>query len=149
MLEDLKKEIHDFQKDIDENIKNEKDLLYIKERTAKLLDIVLSDIEKVMHYKEEQMNELIKKQEVEELKLQELAEKINNVYEDIYDEEEDGFSVNCPYCNYEFEASIDENFNEIRCPECENLIELDWEGNPNDDTNSGCNGNCPHCGGCE
>ena len=151
MLEDLKKEMNNFFKDINENIKDPKEQLYIKERTSELVDFVANEIEKIMDYKEDKLNALIKKQEQTDRLVQLLSDKMDNVYEDIYDEEpEDDFSINCPYCNYEFEADIDEDFNEIRCPECGNLIELDWNGNPDDDQDKGgCSGGCSHCGGCK
>lgn len=149
MLEDLKKEMHSFLNDVNENIKDENDLIYIKERTSKLVDVMMNEVEKLIDYKEDKLNAIIKRQEQEELKLQELKEKIDSVYEDIYDEDDESFSINCPYCNNEFDAEIDEDFNEIRCPECGNLIELDWNGNPDDEPETGCGGNCSHCGGCE
>lgn len=133
MLEDLKNEMNAFFKDIDENIKNEDDLIYVKSRTAKLVDFIADEIEKIIDYKEEKLNAIIKKQEQEDLKIKELSEKIDTVYEDIYDEPSDEFLISCPYCNNEFDAEIDEESDEIRCPECGNLIELDWNGNPDDD----------------
>jgi len=133
-------------KDITENLKNEEDILYVTKRAGMLFEEVFQQLENVMNYKEEKMNEIIKKQEQEEQKLQELKEKVDNVYEDIYDEDDEQFEISCPYCGEEFEAYIDENYSEIKCPECKNSIELDWEGNPNDDD---CNGNCSHCGGCK
>ena len=55
----------------------------------------------------------------------------------------------CPYCGTEFEEIIDEVSDEvIICPECGNQIELDWDGNPNDD-DKGCSGNCGNCGECK
>ena len=150
MLENLKKEMNNFFKDIDENIKDEKEQLYIKKRTADLVDFVTNEIEKIMNYKEDKLNALIKRQEQTDRIIQVLNDKMDNIYEDIYDESlENDFSISCPYCNYEFEADIDEEFNEIRCPECGNLIELDWNGNPDDDQDKGCNGGCSHCGGCK
>ena len=78
-----------------------------------------------------------------------MQKRIDYVYQDIY-EDEDGFTINCPYCNAEFEAYVDEDLTEIKCPECSNTIELDWTGNIDDDDDHGdCNGNCNHCGGCE
>lgn len=133
MLEDLKNEMNAFFKDIDENIKNEDDLIYVKSRTVKLVDFIADEIEKIIDYKEEKLNAIIKKQEQEDLKIKELSEKIDTVYEDIYDEPSDEFLISCPYCNNEFDAEIDEESDEIRCPECGNLIELDWNGNPDDD----------------
>lgn len=150
MLEDLKKEMNAFFKDIDENIKNKDDLIYVKTRTTKLVDFIADEIEKIINYKEEKLNAIIKRQEQNDLKITELSEKIDTVYEDIYDESNDEFLISCPYCNNEFDAEIDEESDEIRCPECGNFIELDWNGNPDDDENNhGCGGNCSHCGGCE
>ena len=85
----------------------------------------------------------------EEKKLAILKEKLDSVYEDIYDEAEDNFEITCPYCGTEFEEIIDEVSDEvIICPECGNQIELDWDGNPNDD-DKGCSGNCGNCGECK
>ena len=133
MLEDLKNEMSAFFKDIDDNIKNQDDLIYVKTRTSKLVDFIADEIEKIIDYKEEKLNAIIKKQEQEDLKIKELSEKIDTVFEDIYDEPSDEFLISCPYCNNEFDAEIDEDSDEIRCPECGNLIELDWNGNPDDD----------------
>jgi uncharacterized Zn-finger protein len=151
MLEDLKQEMSNFFKDIDENIKDEKEQLYLKKRTAELVDFMMNEIEKIINYKEEKLNTIIKKQEQTDHIIEILNDKMDNIYEDIYDETvESDFLVTCPYCNCEFDADVDEDVNEIRCPECGNLIELDWNGNPNDDDqDNGCNGGCSHCGGCK
>lgn len=151
MLEDLKNELGKFYSDINENVKDKEDLLYVKERTTDLIDFIAEELEKIMNYKEDKLNALIKKQQQTEKIIQILSDKMDNVYEDIYDEEpgEEEFLINCPYCGLEFGADIDEDFNEIRCPECGNLIELDWNGNPDDDKNKGCDGGCSHCGGCK
>ena len=152
MLEDLKKEMNSFFKDLDENIKDKEELLYVKQRTADLVDFIAGEIEKIMDYKEDRLNALIKKQEQTDHLIQVLNDKMDNVYQDIYDEApESDFLVNCPYCGYEFDADIDEDIDEIRCPECGNLIELDWNGNPDNDPNdnNGCSGGCSHCGGCK
>ena len=66
---------------------------------------------------------------------------------DIYDEDGFDFEIVCPYCNYEFIIDLDENKSEIECPECKNMIELDWTGNINDEK-SGCQGSCHGCIGC-
>lgn len=150
MLEDLKKEMNSFFKDLNENVKDKEDLLYVKKKTSELIDFMINEIEKIMEYKEDKLNAIIKKQEQADLMFQTLSEKMDNIYEDIYDQSEmEDFSISCPYCNYEFDADIDEDFNEIKCPECGNIIELDWNGNPDDDQDKGCNGGCSHCGGCK
>ena len=60
MLEDLKKEMNNFFKDLDENIKDKEELLYVKQRTADLVDFMVGEIEKIMDYKEDKLNALIK-----------------------------------------------------------------------------------------
>ena len=149
MLEDLRNKMLEFYKDIDKNVKDEESALYVKKQTTDLVDFVIDEIEKIMDYKEEKLNALIKKQQETDQMIQELNNKMENVYEDIYDEmPEDEFLISCPYCGFEFDADIDEDFSEIKCPECGNTIELDWNGNPADD-DRGCGGSCSHCGGCK
>ena len=97
----------------------------------------------------QKLNILMENQKQYELKVQELTDKINAIYSDIYDINEEDFEVNCPYCNYVFYSDIDENVNEIKCPECGNKIELDWNGNPDNGQDFNCNGSCSHCKGCE
>lgn len=148
MFEDLKNEMHSFFNDMDENIENKEDLKYIKKRTLMLFDAIFDNIEKIATYKDAQMKSIIKKQEIGEQKMHELKEKVEEMYEELYDESEVDFSINCPYCNYEFDADIDDDIKEIKCPECGNTIELDWNGNPDDDGEN-CSGGCSGCGGCK
>ena len=39
----------------------------------------------------------------------------------------------------------------MECPECHNIIELDWTGDVSDDTTEfeGCSGSCSTCSGCD
>lgn len=108
-----------------------------------------NEILKILKDMDEKLSNLLIKQKQNEQKIRELTERVNNIYEDIYDEADDGFEITCPYCNFDFYADVDENFNEIKCPECENSIELDWSGNPDDTSDFGCGGSCSHCKGCE
>ena len=63
MLDNLKKEMKSFLKDMDENIKDEKDLIYIKTRSSELLNVVMDEIDNLINYKEDRLNAIIKKQE--------------------------------------------------------------------------------------
>ena len=143
MLDNLKKEMKSFLKDMDDNIKDEKDLIYIKTRSSELLNVVMDEIDNLINYKEDRLNAIIKKQE------KYVIDKLKVCYEDIYEDIEDDFQISCPYCGNEFDADIDEDLEEIVCPECGNIIELDWNGNPDDDGGPNCGGNCSHCNGCE
>ena len=75
---------------------------------------------------------------------------IDNIEKDIYAEEGFDFEIVCPYCESEFIIDVDENKTEVECPECNNIIELDWTGNVDDEPeHDGCNGSCHGCHGCE
>ena len=43
---------------------------------------------------------------------------------------------------------MSDNKKEVVCPECENIIELDWTGNVDDDFMCGPDG-CSGCHGCD
>ena len=149
MLDDLKKELLSFIKDINNNIKDEEDLLYITKRLDQFVDGILKQTEKILDYKEKELSSIMSIQEIQNFKLQELQNKVENICEDIYEDDiEDEFQISCPYCGSEFNAYIDNEISEISCPECSNHIELDWSGNPEDE-HYGCSGSCSQCGGCD
>ena len=128
MIKELSNEMHQFVQDIKENIRNPEDLNYLLKRTEKFFDVVFKEIEEIADYKEEEINKLVERQKEQDMKIEQMEEKMKDLYRDIYDEEEGNFEIVCPYCNYEFGADIDETNKEIICPECNNVIELDWDG---------------------
>ncbi len=146
MLENLRTEFLQFMKDVEMNLKDKDDILYTQARAGKMLDVVLQTINDVLDHEEKRFCKVAKKVEQNEQMLDELKRRMDTVYQDIYDEEEENVVINCPYCGIEFEADIDVYSDEIKCPDCHNSIELDWSGNADDDQETGCSGNCPHCG---
>ena len=82
-------------------------------------------------------------QEIEE-KQMEILNRINSVQsavdgieKDIYEDDENyEFEIVCPYCEHEFIIDANEDQNAIECPECKNIIELDWSGDTNNDIES-------------
>ena len=144
MIKDLKNEMTNFISDLEKNINDKEELLYLKERTAKLFNVVVEELENAVNYKANEIQKLEKKQIESDDRLDEIEEVLKDITRDIYDDEED-FEIICPYCNNEFDADIDETKTEIVCPECQNVIELDWGLDQN---NSNCGGNCSGCGGC-
>lgn len=81
------------------------------------------------------IDDITKISEVYNEKISELEARINNLEEafgiDIEDSsEEDKISISenitCPYCGSDFLVEYDETNHETICPECNNLIELDW-----------------------
>lgn len=146
----LKEEYKKFLEDIENNIKNKEDLEYIKERFTNFTNTVIEQMEYVVDNKEEKMNQLEEKQKQLDEKIAKIQDIVNHIEKDIYSEDGFDFEIVCPYCNYEFIIDMEENKTEIQCPECENIIELDWSGDINDDDgNTGCNGECSHCHGCD
>ena len=130
-----------FLKDMEENIKNKEDLEYIKKRFEQLYNqIESSSSNNKIAEMENKLKDLENKQN-------EIDEKVSNIEKDIYSEEGFDFEIVCPYCNYEFVIDVDEEKTEVECPECKNIIELDWSGDLDDD-HLGCNGGCSSCHGC-
>ena len=149
-MTELKKEYKKFMDDIQKNMKDKEDLEYVQKRFTKFLDVVLNQMDNILNYKEEQMAELEQMQKDLDQKLQKVQETVTNIEKDIYEDEECDFEIICPYCDSEFLIDLDEEKTEIKCPECNNIIELDWSGNLEDEEiNNGCqSGNCSSCPGC-
>lgn len=145
----LNDEYKKFVEDIDKNIKNKEDLLFIKQRLTTFVDVVIEEMESVLHFKEEKMNDLEQKQKELDSKIYKMQQILDNIEKDIYTDEGFDFEIVCPYCNYEFVIDMDEEKTEVQCPECQNMIELDWSGNPDDEENFKCNGSCSGCSGCD
>ena len=99
-------------------------------------------IDRITSVNSDRMDELEKYQDQLEQKLDKVKETVDLIKKDIYEDEDYDFEIVCPYCNHEFVANIeDELKEEIECPECHNVIELDWDGE--DDC---CSGGCASCG---
>ena len=109
---------------------------------------------------QQQMDELLKEikelkenQKVMNEKMTKMQQVIDHIESDIYldefcDCEDDcDFEIVCPYCEYEFLINPEEHKYEVECPECKNVIELDWTGDFDEEDK--CPGHCHGCSGCE
>ncbi len=143
----LKDEYDKFLQDIEKEIKDEKQLEYIKVRFAMFVDKVIDKIDMILDYKEERMIGLEEKQKEIENKIGNIQQIIDNIEKDIYSEEGFDFEIICPYCDNQFVIDVDENRTEVECPVCNNIIELDWSADLKDDEE--CGGNCMECHGCD
>ncbi len=149
-MKDIKNEYKSFLDDIEKNIKDKEDLEYIKKRVTDFIDIVLEKINYITEYKDEEIKKLEQSQQQIEEKMSKMQETITNIEKNIYEEDGFDFEIICPYCNAEFITDINEDKNEIECPECNNIIELDWSGDIDDNSENGCqDGNCHGCHGCD
>ena len=80
---------------------------------------------------EDRINAMAVKQKNLDDKIKKMEEELSKIQKDFYDEEINGnevfeFEIACPYCNKVFTVDVDDQKREVQCPECENLIELDW-----------------------
>lgn len=108
----------------------------------------MSDLENKIENLLKEMKEIKENQKVMTEKMSKMQQVIDHIENDIYSDEGFDFEIVCPYCEYEFVIDTDENKTEIECPECKNIIELDWSGDL-DEENHGCSGHCHGCSGCE
>lgn len=125
MIKDLKNEMMSFIETLESNIKDKEQLQCVKEKTAHLFEVFADELENVFRYKEDEIKKIEERQKQADDRLEEMDAMIKTITKDIYDEYED-FQIICPYCNLEFDSDVDENISEIICPECQNIIELDW-----------------------
>lgn len=141
-MSELKEKLQQFTKDIEENIESKKDLAYIKEKISELCMFFLDEMDKLV-------DDVAIKQEDMERKIAKMQNSIEKIEKDIYIDDEEGYDyeIVCPYCGNEFIASNSEDNSEIECPECNNIIELDWSDDLEFD-DEGCSGSCSSCGGC-
>lgn len=150
-MSELQDNYTSFLKDIKENLKDEADLEYVTKRFEQffneLQNMKCNHTNGKVAKLENKIQELEKNQSIIDEKMQKIEEIVNNIEQDIYSEEGFDFEIVCPYCNYEFVIDVDEEKTEVECPECHNVIELDWSGDL-DDEHLGCNGGCSSCHGC-
>ena len=122
-------------KDLKENISNENEKNFVLNKFQELSMMFMDVIDKLTNLTESRMREIDNQQlEIAE-RIQEIEGKVQNIENDVYvneEPEEYEFEIVCPYCNHEFVADIKDGLNnDIECPECHNIIELEC----NDDEN--------------
>ena len=95
-----------------------------------------------------EVKELKENQKIMTNKIEKMQQVIDHIESDIYSDEGFDFEIVCQYCEHEFVIDANEDKNEVECPECKNVIELDWTGDLYDDEDDGCSGHCCGCSGC-
>ena len=143
----LREEYKKFLEDIEKNLKNKEDLEYVKVRFSMFVDKVIDEMDMLVDYKAQKMSELEQKQKEIEDKMSKMQQIIDNIEKDIYSDEGFDFEIICQYCDNQFVIDVDEDKTEVECPVCNNIIELDWSGDVEEDSN--CNGSCSGCHGCD
>jgi len=115
-------------KNLDKNIKSKEDLTFAKAQVTELTMAYIDDLEKLESvYKE--------KVEICEQRIESLETDIHRIEDEVFQDEYEDMDlepIKCPYCSTNFFIEFDSTKKEIRCPDCKNMIELDW-GNFEDD----------------
>lgn len=126
----LKNKFKEVIKSLEGNMENKKDLMYAKTLITELTMEYLDELENL---------ESVYKQKIAlfENRLAGLEASMQRLDNEIFQEEEDEEEtdlepIKCPYCNTNFFIEFDSTKKEIKCPDCKNIIELDW-GNFEDD----------------
>ena len=131
-------------KDIEKSISDEKEREIVLKKVSELSFMYMDVIDRISNVNSERMDDIEKHQDKLDEKIGKVKDTVDLIKKDIYEDEDYDFEIVCPYCNHEFVADIeDELKEEIECPECHNIIELDW------DEEEGCGGCCSSCGICD
>ena len=143
-MSELSDKYRQIMDEIDAKITDEKELEFVKSKLSEVSIIFIDIIDRLSEVINERVTDIEKGQKNIENKLAKVQNVIDVIEKDIYDDDLE-IEIVCPYCNNEFMAEINENEdNEIECPECHNIIELDWNL---DDCESGCS-SCHGCSSC-
>ncbi len=138
-MSELTEKFQNIMKDIERNIKDKGELDYINKKIAEISALHMEVIDKMTNNINIRLENIEKVQNSIETKVNKMQTSITGIENDMYEDGYD-FEIVCPYCNTEFTADIEAK-TDIRCPECQNVIELDWNG---DDSNA-CSGHCSMC----
>ena len=145
-MSDMKGKYKKVLEDLNKNMKDPEDLIYAKEKIIEVSMIFMDIIDRLTILTDARIKEIEEKQEEIDNKINNVQSMVDEIEGDIYDDDENyEFEIVCPYCNYEFTTDIaDEEKDEVKCPKCNNIIELDWNS---DDEEYACEGDCSHCHG--
>lgn len=144
-MSDIKGKYKKILEDLENNIKDPDDLLYAKEKFMELTLIFMDIVDRLTALTDARIKEVEERQEEINKKISNVQSMVDEIEGDIYEDDEDyEFEIVCPYCNFEFTTDIEDGEkDEVKCPNCNNIIELDW--NPEEE--SSCRGDCSHCHG--
>ena len=121
---------------LEKNIKDEAELNNAKEQLDSIVKDVIENYDTIFSKYDEKINYLEKLQNDSGKRIDDLEKRIK-YFEKLIEMEDYDIFVTCPYCGLEFQTEYDEDIEEIPCPECGRLIDIDWseddENNNNED----------------
>ena len=141
-MANLSKRCEDIFKSIENKISNKEEKDYVLEKVRELTCIYMDLIDRITEMDAKRIDMLEENQEKLLNAVSTIKETVDLIKSDIYEEDGYDFEIVCPYCDYEFTADVESELKEeVECPKCHNIIELDWD----DDGCESCTGNCHSC----
>lgn len=129
-------------KKIEDRIEDEELLSFVKQQVADISILFIDQLDKVVDLSQRRLDELIDHEKDLTKKVTQLEQTMKAMEKEFYVDESFDFEIVCPYCNYEFVSDFSQNLKEqVECPECHNIIELDWNNHEEHD----CSGHCSCC----
>ncbi len=105
---------------LEKQIQNKEDLEFVKKQVTELTMSYLHELEKIEQNYDFKVTRCTER-------IEDLEKSLEDVKEQICHEEIDVEPITCPYCNSKFLIEFDNKQKEIKCPDCKNIIELDWD----------------------
>lgn len=147
-MSELSNKYREIMNELDEKITDKKQLNFVKSKLSEISIIFVDIIDRMSEIVEDKVFNIEKGQKNIESRLTKIQNVIDSIESDIYEENIETEIV-CPYCNSEFLAVIvDDEENEIECPDCHNIIELDMNADSSSDNHKTCAGGCQCSGSC-
>ena len=126
-MANLKKRLNEILSELDENIKNKEDLEYVKSQIYNISLLFLDEIDKLAELNLGRLNVMIEREKELAKRVTTMERIIKNIEKEMTIEQECDFEIICPYCNTDFVEDFTNGYkHEVKCPECDNVIELDW-----------------------
>lgn len=149
-MSDLKEKLNEIMNDFDKNIKNKEDLEYIKSQVYNISALFLDEMDKLAEINIKRLNVLNDREKELAKRVEDVERTMDLIKREMFVEpEECDFEITCPYCNEEFVEDFSDGIkNEVRCPECDNVIELDWHEEDGCGCGHDCDGECD-CEDCD
>lgn len=128
--------------DLQANIKNKEDKEFVMSKFQELSMMFLDVIDRLTCLTDLRIKDVEEQQKEIEERMAKLQKSVDGIESDIYEDDDTyEFEIVCPYCNHEFVTDINSEIStEVECPECHNMIELDWNGEDEE-----CAHNCSCC----
>lgn len=143
-MSELSNRYQQIMKDLQTNIKDEEDKEFVIGKFQELSMMFMDVIDRLTYLTDLRIKEVEEQQKAIDDRMSKIQKAVDGIESDIYEDEESyEFDIMCPYCNHEFTTDINSEVNtEVECPECHNMIELDWNGDEEEE----CTHNCSGCG---